>query len=270
MPEPLSNEELKWGYWYFLHRAVIRRIGVTILGAVGVGLILYSGWQWVDWLASRKAEEESFRLLVTSNVNFAEYRKRNAPLPLEVGKAVAIPAGTGRYNLVALVKNPNPGWGAPEFGAVFSVDGVEVRGQGFIMPLEEKYVIHLAAQLAQPPRQVQLTIEQAGWQRVRADSNLRLPDFIVEGEKLELAEGIGTSLRFTLFNRSTYGYYDVGVTAVLLRGGVPVAVGRQLIASITSGERRVVELAWPQALVADRLIVKPEVNVFDAAVVRPL
>lgn len=271
MPEQLTNKELRWGYWYFLHRGIIRRVGVSALAAFGIGLLLYSGWQWIDWLASRKAEEESLRLMVATNVNFAEYRRRNAPIPLEVGTVTAIPSGTGRYDLIAQVKNPNIRWGIWNMPFTFQADSSSFTGASYIMPLEDKFIVSLGATLPQRPQRVSVSFGALGWNHLRADRELKLPNFKVAGEQISASEGVGTSLRFTLENNSPYGFYEVGVVVVLTRSGTPVAVGRQVLSSMASGEHRPVEFTWPQlAGTPDRLTVKPEVNVFDAKTFKPL
>lgn len=271
MDDQLSNEELKWGYWYFLHRAVLHRIAAAALAVVGFSLLAYSGWQVVDWLANRKAEEESLRLLVSSTVNVAEYRARHQPLPLEVGTVTAVPAGAGTYDLIAQVKNSNPTWAATTVPFTFLVGGVTTQGSRYFMPSEDKYLVVLGVKLLGAPGKVEISLGEPAWQRVKPGQEIRRPDFVVEGESIDRVEGIGTTLRFTLNNRSPYSYYEAGVVVVMTRGAIPVAVGQQTITDVASGSRRPVQFNWPNLTSQpDKLIVRPEVNVFDSRVFKPL
>lgn len=271
MPESLSNDELKWGYWYFLHRQALRRVAVGLLAVVSFGLIAYSGWQLTDWLSGRKAEDEELRLLVSSSVNFADYHKRNAPLPLVVGTVTAVPNGVGTYDLIAQVKNPNLKWGVTSLPFVFVLDTVSVTANSYIMPLEEKYLVSVGVKLPRAPAQVRLEFAEIGWRRVDDARALPTASFTVKDERQEQVEGVGTQLRFTLTNTSPYSFWQVGVVVVLTNHGVPVAVGRQFIADVASGQDRPMEFIWSHLTAsADQLVVKPEVNVFDSASLKPL
>ena len=78
-------------------------------------------------------------------------------------------------------------------------------------------------------------------------------------------------MRFNLTNISPYNFYEVGVVVVLVAGDSIQAVGKQVITNLNSQEPRILEFMWPgQVPTVDRMIVKPEVNVFDSAVFKKL
>ncbi|MBI5466141.1 MAG: hypothetical protein HY974_02550 [Candidatus Kerfeldbacteria bacterium] len=276
MPD-FSDKELKYGYWYFLHRGAIRR-GFIVAAVLVIALIwLYASWQFVDWLSSRQAEEESMRLLVSSSVNFQEYHQRNAPLDVTVGLVTAVPAGANTYNLLAQVKNPNLKWGAKSMAFIFTAGGQEFAGTGFLLPLEDKYLVSLGAELANKPTTVSLSLGEIKWSRLRDVSRFPMPSFTVSDELVEqvppaeASSSAGTKLRFTLTNTSPYSFWEVAVTVVLSRGSSVQAVGRQAVTNLNSAEGRPMEFYWPQGLPpADHLIVKPEVNVLEPSVFRSL
>lgn len=273
----LSDQELKFGYWYVVHREQFKRALYILVGGIGIILVAYSGWQWIEIISSQQAEEESLRILVGSEVNFQDYHRRNQPLPLEVGLATATPGiSQSTFDLIAQVKNPNPRWGARTVSFTFTVGQTSISGSSFLLPLEDKYVISLGIPLERQPEFVSLTINGVGWQRIRDVAQFPIPAFSVteqETSQLSPAGGgvSGTQLDFQLTNESAYNFWEVGVTAVLARGSTIQAVGYQTLKNVISGGVYAVQFFWPRGLGAtDRLIVKPEVNVLDPATLRPV
>lgn len=271
MDEGLSNKELRWGYWFFLHHTAMRRLVALILAVIGFTSLAYSGWQFVDMFASRQADEETMRLLVQTKVNTADYFARTKPQPIVIGMVTAVPDGPGTYALIAQVKNPNALWGVASLPYVFQLDSLNVTSNSYLLPLEDRYLVNVGVKLPKAPTQVKLAFADIGWRRVDSRHQVVAPSFAVTGEHVSYTDGVGTQLSFTLENTGAYGYWQAGVIAVLMRGGAPVAVGRQFITNVESGQKRTVEFTWPRAVgTPDQLIVKPEVNVFDTTVVKPL
>jgi hypothetical protein len=89
----LSDKDLSRGYWFVTHRSFLIRILEVVIGIVAFVTLLYSAWQTVDWLTSRKAEEEALQTLVQSGTDIQALLARNTPQGLEVGTATALPLG---------------------------------------------------------------------------------------------------------------------------------------------------------------------------------
>jgi hypothetical protein len=215
--------------------------------------------------------------MISSSVNIKDYIKRNAPVPLEIGTATAVPAGKNAYNLIGQVKNPNIKWGAIIMSYTFTANGEQFSGEGFILPQEEKYLLSLGVNLKTPPQTVTLEVPNIKWKRVQDLSNLHVPQFSVSNQKLEqlssLTEGgvPAARLKFDLVNNSAYSFWQMGVTVVLTNAGSPQAVGRQTLTNILSNGKYPVEFYWPQGIpYTDNLTVKTEVNLLDPAIFKPL
>jgi len=85
----------------------------------------------------------------------------------------------------------------------------------------------------------------------------------------EATSPTATKLTFNLENSSPDSFWQVGLTAILSRSGSIQAVGQQVIANVESKTTRQVEFYWPESvIVADNLIIKPEVNVLDPRVLK--
>ena len=75
---------------------------------------------------------------------------------------------------------------------------------------------------------------------------------------------------FNLTNRTGYGYYEVDLYVVLMRGSVPVGVNRTVLSDIMPREAREVQLNWFDATPrANEVELFPRVNLFDAGSYRP-
>ncbi len=275
--DELTDKDLARGYWFITHRERIRYGIISVVGIFLLGVIVYAGWQFMDWLSSRTAEEESLRLLVSSSVNVEEYRQRNAPLPLELGKVMAVPAAMGKYDFIVQVKNPNLKWAARQADYSFHIAGQSFNGSSFVLPLEDKFFLKLGVNLDKLPAGSTVSVNNINWQRIRDFKNFTTPDFAVSGEKIEQVGGeinpakAGTRLTFTLTNQSPYSFWQVPVTAVLTNNSHVAAISQQVLASIDSSQAIPMEFYWPeQTFSVDRLVVKPEVNVLDPQTIKPL
>ncbi|MFA4819087.1 MAG: hypothetical protein WC621_04555 [Patescibacteria group bacterium] len=275
--DELSDKDLSRGYWFLLHRHQLNNAAISFVGIIALGLVLYSGWQFMNYLANQRAEEESIRLLVSSSVNTTEYNQRNAPQDLEIGKVVAVPDDNNKYDLIAQVKNPNLKWAAQQVDFSFRAFGQSFPGQSFVLPLEDKYFIKLAVPFDKFPSQAAVSIDNIKWQRIRDFKNFNLPSFAVTEEVIDAVSGttgqtrLSTRLKFVLTNSSPYSYWQVPVTVVLTSNSHVGAVGQQVLPSLDSGQAVSLEFYWPrQDFAADKLIVKPEVNILDPSVVKSL
>lgn len=271
----LTDKQLKWGYWWVLHRSAVKRTIIIFLSVICLGLVVYVSWQLVDWLTSRQAEEEALRQLVSQTINIEDYRRRNQPEPLQIGIVTAVPSSRGLYDLVAEVKNPNINWATTDMTVVFVADNQTFTTNAFFLPLEEKYIVKLGLPFRLKPQHVNVNFSDIQWQRVKNLDELSIPDFEISEQNIERVtpadsdSPTATRLTFKLTNASPFSYWQVGLTVVLSRGGSIQAVGRQILSNIVSQSTRSVEFYWPDSqIIADSVIVKPEVNVLDPRVLK--
>ncbi|MBU1039375.1 hypothetical protein KKC17_04110 [Patescibacteria group bacterium] len=266
--DELNNQQLKLGYWYIKHKETLQ---AGIFGVVGAGLVLllvYAGWQITSLLLNWKNEELMLKQLVESRVETYDYNQRHAPEEIAVGYKAAVPAGVGRYDLVVAIRNNNANWAITDFSYSLLVEGQEFKGTNFLLPQEDKYLIIPQVELKYRPSQFDLEITNLSWRRIRENNSYAWSNFSVKNEKFEqlFAEGDGqasSSLKFSLMNLSAYGYLQVPVNAILLRGNEVVAVARQILPELISGQTKEMEFYWPgQVIYADKLLIKPEVNIF--------
>lgn len=269
----LSDKDLSRGYWFVTHRAFLIRILEVVIGIVAFVTLLYSAWQTVDWLTSRKAEEEALRTLVQSGTDIQALLARNTPQGLEVGTATALPLGGGRYDMVAQINNPNLRWAIQKVDYTFTTAaGEQASGSSFFLPLEDKLVMVLGVSLASSPGNVSVALSNTNWQRIRDIAKLSLPQFSISNQQLEVLPasdgGLSTTrLTFDLTNESVSNFWEVGVKVLLTVGNTPQAVGYQVAQNVASQIPVRLQFFWPgQEVHSDGVVVKPEVNVLDSSV----
>lgn len=273
MPDNLTDKQLKWGYWWVLHRAALHRLVVAFLIITSLTLCGYALWQVTDWLTNRKAEEEALKQLVNQTLEVGEYRRTNRPQNLELGLVTAVPSSRGLYDLVAEVKNINVNWAITDLVFTFTADGQAFSGNSFMLPLEDKYVVKLGIPFRNKPKQVSVSFSDIKWRRVKNLSEFSVPTFNISNQKVEsvtpvdASVPIATSLTFDIENSSPYSYWQVELTVILTKSGSIQAVGQQIISSVYKQSTRQVEFYWPESqITADNLIIRPEVNVLDPRV----
>lgn len=274
--EEISDQDLKWGYWWEEHRARIKQILLIIVIVMVSMLVLYSSWQFIDWLASRKAENEMYKVMVDNQVNFDDWWQNNKPKDPELGQVYAVSAGAGVYDLVVSIKNPNLRWAIQDFDYVFDVDGETYTGSNFLLPMEDKYILSLAVKSSSQPRSLSVELVNLHWQRIKNLSEYTAPNFVVEDQDIQQVTVANkdipaNKLDFKLLNESPYGYRQIVVTAMLLSSGKIQSVGQQTINEIDSGQMVPVTFYWPQASgLIDNLFVRAEVNVLKSEFIKPL
>ncbi len=281
MINPLSkdnleiDQEFNLGYWLFLHRELFKKILTGALIIVAVAFLAYSSIKWIGYLASTKAYNEMLFSLTNSEINYQSWHEKNKPLAIEIIGVVAVPMGQ-TYDLVAQIKNPNLQWAISSFDYNFQVNGqTKARGNSFILPLEEKFVFVRNVVLENSLANFSLSLDNINWYRIKDLKNFPLPNFISAKQKIEdlytLTEGQanGTRLTFDLTNNSPYSFWDVRVVSLLLSGNQVRAVGVKEIRSVDANETVQLKFDWPEAMSGlTNAIIKPEVNVLDAGVLK--
>jgi len=268
--DELNNEQLKLAYWYAAHKDSLQAGLFGVVGALLLILIGYSVWNFTAWVIGLSSEDEMLKQLVSTTVETAAYNQRHAPLAITTGDPQALPGGNGTYDLVASVKNSNSDWAVLKLTYVFSVDGQQFSGESFLLPNEDKYLVIPQVSLTSLPTSISLELLDFSWRRIKSTDSYAWPNFKVTNERLKQvsstqeAKTVNTDLSFILTNASAYGYSQVPVTVLLFRNDSLVALGRQVVDSLVAGDSKDMDYYWPgQAIYADRMEVKPEVDIFD-------
>lgn len=184
---------------------------------------------------------------------------------------------SGLYDVGALVSNVNINYGSGTVPYVFTVYGLngkvlaEKRGNGFILPREEKYILEPGLRIAEIPRSVVLEFGKTKWQKF---DNFEANNFTVYGVSYGIIplekRGIGFFEVYGNFvNKTPFDFEKVAVNSVLYdapldRRGMPVAINKRIENTVRSGEDRAFKMIWP-AVPTGRVLgadIRVETNVF--------
>jgi hypothetical protein len=192
-----------------------------------------------------------------------------AVLPLEVGPARILKAGTG-YDVLVYLENPNPLYGASRVEYVLTVTdaaGAPValrRGVTYVNPTQPRYMLFPLTGISMIPANAELQITPATvqWSALTVDAKGDI-QFGVHGERFVPSS---SSLYFeaAVLNRSQFTFDTVDVTVLIFdeRGEV-VSANTTVQRTLAAGEERAFRMEWPFAVPgASRAEIMVTTNVF--------
>lgn len=274
----LSEEKLKWGYWWVTHRIQVRRWFSVVLGVTGFCLVAYSAFGIADWyLGSGVTERAALGQLTVSSIPYDAYNASHAPQSLAVDSPLTLVGGQGSYDFVASVTNPNKEWRA-NFTYHFEAGGLKTPVKpGYLLPGDTTWLDALGQKSDSSPGSAVLRFDTMGWQRV--DLHFTRPDYRAwAASRLDLETGdikfvrpaatdpLNTSrASFTLTNNTGYSYHSVGLIVTLWGAGDQLlGVNDITISDLRAGDQRPVEAVWFSDVPGVTGVeVKPVVDIFD-------
>jgi hypothetical protein len=279
----LTEDKLKWGYWWVTHKVQVRRAFSAFLIVVDVILVGYAAFGYLDWFfGSGVRERAQIAAMSRSTIPYELFRQRNAPREILFEDPTVLSAGEKTYDMFAAVSNPNAQWWA-EYEYRFSASNYEGRAKrDFILPGQTKNLHQLGVKADARPGSARLIVENLVWHRVnlhmtRPDyatwsaSRLNIAVSDIQFKKPEPTDPVPVSrATFTATNDTGFGYYNVGFFVSLLSGSRTVGVSYVVISELRPGERRTVDASWFFDLpTVGKVEVRPDVNIFNDRVYIP-
>jgi hypothetical protein len=281
-PADFSESQLAAASWYVSHKVLLKKIFIGFLIFLNVVFLGYGLYGLVNYyLIEGPIFDRAMRNL-SQSINYGAINAAAQPKSLAIGTTTIFNSGTGRYDFVAKILNPNSGWQA-EFTYDFVADGAaRPEKNGFTLPGEEKYFLDLGAEFKSKPRQAVLEVKNMRWQKINAHE---IPDyaawrdarlnFVFENVKFSPAVVAGTisvsRASFDARNASAFSFWAVGFDVLLYRGSSLAAVNYITLEEFRSGQNRPVEVSWFESLPSiTQVKVIPEVNIFDSKVFMPV
>lgn len=273
----LTEDKLKWGYWWVTHKVQVRKVFTLVLGVIALVLVGYAGFGFLDWFFGSGVRERSQLAQMTRQViNYASFRERMAPRDLMVGSTSVLNAGEDAYDLVVSVTNPNmTHW--VDFDYQFGSDSpLGSVAHDFILPGGIKYIHQLGAESAARPSSPELQLSNLAWHRV--DPHVIRPDVTTwAGIRLQLpitdvvftppdpSDQLTVSrVTFNVKNDTGFGYRKIGFFVSLMGQAGIVGVNYVTISDLRPGETRRVDASWFSVLPSvSKVEVTPDVNIFD-------
>lgn len=279
--EHLTEDQLKWGYWWVTHQLEVRRWLTVVLGIIAISLFGYGAWGYLDWFfGSGVPERANLAQLSQTITNYQALNQAAQPSEIGLGAVQILAAGAGAYDFVAEIANDNARWWA-EYEYQFFADGTPL-GQAradFILPASTKRLHYLGWRGEGRPGAVEVKFIRFQWHRV--DLHLTRPDYPTWAQaRLNIlikdigfkpasaAEQLSVSRAlFTVKNDTGFSYRQAGFFVGLYGGSSLVGANYLVISNLRAGEVRPVEASWFADLPrVTRVEVFPDVNIFDSAI----
>lgn len=273
----LSDQQLRYGYWYVTHKEQLKKLlngfliafSVICYSYVLINTIIFYGFQYNDY-------RQGIDTISLDYVNVLGVHNQNQILPLDVLSRKVIASSDGKIDIVALVKNPNQRWALASFDYSFSVSGkVYPKQQSFLLPGEQKYVLLLNVD-GLGSGTPQIFIDNYQWQRV-TNYDLWAPErlkFTIKNKQFVAARQGEISDRLPvseatadISNDSAYNYHEVELQVALFSGNTLVGINRIPLQDFKSGDKRSISARWTQSLpVVTSVDIIPTVNIIDQSV----
>lgn len=266
--------ELKLGLWYVKHRLLLYKLLVGSLAAFSAVTILFSLWQWGDYLIFGLTEDAALRKDLSSQVDYTLIHAKYSPAQIQVLNTQVFAGGVNKSDLVAEVVNPNERF-FTEFDFYFIVgENKTPRQHGWLLPGEGKPIAALGVEGGAAGGD--LMLENIVWRRVslhrivdtKAWADERL-NFTTSDFSFTRAGGIpeapnAHAVRFKLTNQSAYSYAEPSFYVALLDGETMVGVLPLKLPEIKSLETKDVDLrSFAESLNVDGVKIFPLINIYD-------
>lgn len=264
----LTEKELVVGYWWVNNRLKIKA-GLIILSIIFiVGIYVNAGWRFFNYLKNTPQHQAMLSELSVSVPNYESIKATSAPKPLLLGNTLAIGDRIKGYDLITEVENINPRWYLKEIEFYYIIDDqvTEVTITN-VLPNEKKYLINFNLKSNTAVNNAKLFIKRQLWERVKVQAQLdNRNNWIKPAVKVDNVMTNSAAINqsnaltsFTLINDSPYSFWEVETQIILWQGSRIIGVNALTINDMSSGERRLVEVLWPNALNIDA---RTEVRVF--------
>jgi hypothetical protein len=271
----LSVKKMNFGLWLSENRAKIMKIIVVILIVLSGFFFIYSGYNFVVYFLHNSSNADDSNATKISVVS-----PRNVVSDIIYGKPYVFKSGE-TYDLVVDAKNPNDKFSV-HFEYCFNINEKQIKcSQGFLMPLEEKYIMALGQKVSEDTSAISFVVTNPSWQRIDNHSIQDWPSYASQHVNVDLENislvpagesGLSEkdnfdSLEFTITNRSVYAYYEMPLNIAFYSGSELVGVNRYVLKNFLAGEKRSIRMSWLSSFSgASRTEIRPDLDLLDDSI----
>ncbi len=236
---------ISFALWYIKHRRLIDLTAVLFLIGVNIVIVIYICTAAVNYFGSPPPSEPSILVNIPPRTAVAK--------DLEIVRCEVLPSAN-KYDLVAIIRNPNTTLGLQSLDYKFSLldaeDKVikEVTGTSYILPSETQYIIRPDITV-EDVKVERATLKLMPAERWSSRDDLSAPSLSVLEDKKELS--LNPSDQLELFaivqNQGYYSFKDVEVKVVCWgQNDTIVAVNYTTLNNFYANTQREIRMRWPQ------------------------
>lgn len=174
--------------------------------------------------------------------------------PLQFTETAFVPGGSGKYDAMARIYNPNDTEGASAFSYTATLKDADGNvlatrsGKSYILPQESKYLLELNLEPSVQPTTVMFVTDSVEWTRLSGYQEKPNVN-VYQKSYSQISSGVGFSeAKGLLSNQSPYDFRSIIVKVILRDGaGKPLAFNKTDIRTVRTSEERDFRLVWPNA-----------------------
>ncbi len=275
----LSEEKLKWGYWWVTHKVQVRRWFILVMIILDLIVLAYVGYGFVDWFFLSGAKERAdIGQMVQNPIDYASFRAAAKPVDLVYENPLVLQAGEGAYDIASKVTNDNTKWWA-DFNYRFIMNedpnSSPKAAYGFVLPGDSTYLSTLGWKTTSTPA-VRLEISNMQWHRISPHTTFPTYDvwkaehlnLVIEPEPFRPALSSDplhvSKAVFQVTNDSAYGLRTARFFVILYSDQAIVGVNDVTIGRLMAGDGKTVEVSWFSDLpTVTSVEVIPIINLMD-------
>lgn len=251
MAEQKDDISLRFGYWFAVHRDQLRTWWAIAILVGDALLLVYFFVVFASYSFGTTKTVQGISAMATPLVS-AALKQAISPSNLATGTVAVLNRGSGRYDFVVPVTNPDTHWAAVRVRYYFTYGESTREDITTIWPGAETYITQTNVALKVPDAGVQpsITITDVRWQRPpdlqRYVSEVSFPVSNVAITPITgLASDVSaTRLTATIQNKSVYSFRSVRFGVIVMAEGAVVAVSDIIIERFKPLEERPVEVSW--------------------------
>lgn len=267
MPE-MSDLWLKINYWSITHLKELKKWWVIVFLAVDIFIVVFALTNAFIYLLTMKSDINLVHDMAANVVNYSGYRQVNSPKDIEVQSVVALPQGAKKYDLLAMIKNPNVNWAAASLSYVFTSSAGETKeSSSFLMPSESKYLTFLGQSYDQLPSDLKLEIRDITWQRIKDTANFPALDFKIDNLQIvPLSTSTGeNAVRVTadITNTSVYSFWEAKLAVIFKIGDQVAGINYVTFDQFQAYEKRQLISQRSNVQSVTGVEIQPEINLTD-------
>ena len=268
----LSDKQLKYSYWYLLHKKEIKKVGLGFLVAFDVVMILWVIFGLVKFI-NNYSELDTLATTAPDYIDWQTYRQKNSPKDLIILSSITLKTVSGKTDIGVLVKNNNARWGIQKMTYQFILAGGQTTPmqETFFLPNEEKYLLALGVETIGTTASLQII--DLNWRSLKYGEDFSLPvnisnEIFVPASRIE-GQDLGGQASWRVDNNSSYSFYDPGFIVILYSGSREVAFNYMQLNSLDSLSTRELTVSWGHNLPnVTSLRIMPQINLFDADIIK--
>lgn len=267
----LTDKQLKYSYWYLLHKKEIKKAGIILLIAFDVIFISWALFGLINFLNNYSELDELIN--TPGYIDWNTYHEDNKPQELIIATTRVVKATDSRVDIGVLVSNVNAEWGVRRLVYQFVLPGGQLtpEQEAFFLPKEEKYLLALGVNSIGTTASLQIIARD--WARISSKDNMNTiikisNENFVPASRID-GQNLGGQANWTVDNISSYSFYDPGFIVTLYSGSREVAFNYMKLSSLDSLTSRELTVSWGHSLPNVTAIrVMPDINLFDPNIIK--